>query len=110
MSPGSAASPPAPDSRRRSSSRARTKPRHAEPVGEDVVPVALEERVEVEERGDVAGERDLEGDVADRARLERQAQVENAPASVKSDNGPATLTAKRRWRGSNQTSDVSTKA
>ena len=91
--------------------RAPPQPRLAQAVDEDVVAVALDERVEVEERADVGRERELEEDVARRCPPAAAGSTSaNSAPSEKSDTGPAALIAIRRRRGSNHASEVSTNA
>ena len=82
----------------------------AQDVDEDLVAVAAQERVEVEARADVRGERELEQHVARRSRRCRQAAERELGAEREIRPGPAALAAIRRRRGSSHACDVSTNA
>ena len=86
-------------------------PRLAQHVDEDLVAVAVDERVEVEERAHVGGEREVEEDVADGAVGAAAGSTARTSRRARSPTpGPAALIAIRRRRGSNHASDVSTNA
>ena len=78
--------------------RSRAQIRLPHEVDQDLVPVAVEHRPEVEQGAQVGAEGDLELDVAQRAAAASNEASAKAPPITKSLDGPAPLIAMRRPR------------